>query len=613
MQSYHFSAKGSLAAVAALLAGAGVLAIGCASGSSGGGVGTLTISLSTSMVIAAQDGTPTQLGVTIGGANTGTSVTVTATNLPSGVSVQYTAGTGGLSGTLVVTANNATPAGTYSANVVATSGNRSASQAFTLVIAIVAVVGSTTDTSLGANGKMEEFMSTSFQPAEWDFQFFQNHTSTEPAQLTKLGPQHIRLQAVSQAVPMKANTGQASDWDFTTLDAIVQPVLSVGDNSPEFQIAVAPAFMNDTNGHLLPANFDTFASYSANLVRYYNTGGFTWGGTTLVSPSYAAHKITWWGIYNEYNINGMTPSEYVQLYNTVVPAMLAVDNTIKISALELAVADPTTDLPTFVASPASGGVDAQVNVASTHFYPTCNQKDTDALLFDRVPLFVQYLQYFYQELDMRTDLANVPIWVTENNVNADFSDANGMSNCIPGQKFVLDQRGTSAFFAAWRPYVFSQIGKAGARALYHWDYGADAQYGEVDYNSDNTYLSYWVDYWLGQMFPSTPSSPGSDILQLAVTEASSAEIVATKNTDGSVVVMVADRAVHAPSDNNGAGDPRTVIVDTTALGTFSSTTSLTIDAKTSVSSGPVPVSLTPGQKVSVTLGGYGVTFLKWKP
>src|SRR6266480_185534 len=92
-----------------------------------------------------------------------------------------------------------------------------------------------------------------------------------------------------------------------------------------------------------------------------------------------------------------------------------------VSVNQLAVADPTTDLPTFVASPASGGVKAQVNVASTHFYPTCNQKDMDALLFDRVPLFVQYLQYFYQELGTRADLANVPIWVTENNVNADYS------------------------------------------------------------------------------------------------------------------------------------------------------------------------------------------------
>ena len=258
VQIRHFYGKGSFTAAL-------VLAIECASGSSGGEVGTLTISLSTSTVVAAQDGTPTQLGVTIGGPNPGSSVSVTARNLPSGVSSQFMMGTGGQSGTLVVTARNATPAGTYSANLVATSGNQTASQSFTLVIAIVAVVGSTTDASLGANGKLEEFMSTSFQPAEWDFQFFQNHPATEPAQLTKLGPQHIRLQALSQGVPMKANTGQASDWDFTMLDAIVQPVLRVGD--PEFQIAVVPAFMNDANGHLMPANFNAFASYSANLVR----------------------------------------------------------------------------------------------------------------------------------------------------------------------------------------------------------------------------------------------------------------------------------------------------------------------------------------------------------
>jgi hypothetical protein len=459
-------------------------------------------------------------------------------------------------------------------------------------------------------------MSTSFQPSEGTYQFFRNHTATEPALLNKLGSQHIRLQGISQAVPMKANTGSATDWDFTILDAIVQPVLSVADNSPEFQIAVAPAFLNDpASGHFVfnAANLQAFADYSANLVRYYNKGGFTWGGKNFVSPGYPQRTITWWGIYNEYNILGMTPSQYIQLYNTVVPAMLNVDNTIKISAMELSVADPTTDLPPFVASPASGGVNAQVDVVSTHFYPTCNQRDVDTTLFDRVPQMVQYINYVYRELGTRTDLKNVPLWVTENNVNADFTSGNGMSDCNPMQTFVLDPRGTSAFFAAWRPFVFSQLGKAGNQALYHWDYDADAQSGEVDYNTGRTYLSYWVDYWLGQLFPSTLGAPGPDILQLIVTETSSAEILATKNGDGSVVVMVVDRAVHATTDNNGAGDPRTVIVDVSALGTFSSATSTTIDAKTSASGGPAPVNLTPAQKISVTLSGYGVTFLKLKP
>ena len=115
------------------------------------------------------------------------------------------------------------------------------------------------------------------------------------------------------------------------------------------------------------------------------------------------------------------------------------------------------------------------------------------------------------------------------------------------------------------------------------------------------------------MFPVPQGSPGPDILQLVVTEASTAEILVTKNADGSVVVMIADRAAHAATDNNGGGVPRTVIVDVSALGTFSSATSLTIDERTSAASGPVPVNVAPAQKMSVTLGGYGVTFLKFKP
>ena len=619
MKPLRFLESGMLVAVLA----ASVLTTSCGgAGSSGSGPGPppgpLTVSLSTSTVVAPQDGTPGTVVVTVSGAIPGSSVSVGASNLPSGVNSQFVPASGGLSGTLSLVAGSATSAGTYSANVVVSNGTQTASQSVVLVIAIAASVGGNADTALGVSGKLDEFMSTSFQPAEWDYQFFQNHTATEPALLNKLGPQHIRLQGLSQAVPMKANTGSATDWDFAILDAIVQPVLSVADNSPEFQIAVAPPFLNDpTTGRFIfsTANVQTFAQYCANLVSYYNTGGFTWGAsqTKFVSPSYPQRKITWWGIYNEYNINGMTPSEYIQLYNTVVPAMLAVDSTIKISAMELAVTDPTTDLPPFVAAPASGGVNAQVNVVSTHFYPTCNQQDLDTTLFGRVPQMVQYINYVYQQLGTRTDLKSVPIWVTENNVNADFANSNGTSNCNPAQTFVLDPRGSSAFFAAWRPYVFSQLGKAANQALYHWDYDANAQFGEVDYNAGSTYLSYWVDYWLGQMFPVTPGSLGPDILQLIVTETSSAEILATKNGDGSVVLMVADRAVHAATDNNGGGDPRTVIVDVSALGTFSSATSLTIDGKTSATSGPSPLNVAPANKMSVTLGGYGVTFVKLKP
>ena len=594
------------------------LTTSCGGGSSGGPgtpPGPLTVSLSTSTVVAPQDGTPGAVGVTVSGASSASSLSVTASNLPSGVASQFVPAAGGLTGTLSLVATSATPSGMYSANIVVTDGTRTASQPFVVVIAIAASVANTVDTTLGVGGKLEEFMSTSFQPSEGNYQFFQNHTATEPTDLNKLGPQHIRLQAVSQGVPMKASTGSGTDWNFAILDAVVQPVLSAADDSPEFQIAVAPAFLNDPTGHFIfnSANVQAFADYSANLVRYYNKGGFTWGGTTFVSPSYPQHPITWWGIFNEYNINGMTPSQYIQLYNTVVPAMLSVDNTIKISALELAVTDPTTDLPPFVASAANGGVSAQVNVAATHFYPTCNQQDADATLFSRVPQMVQYINYVYQELRTRSDLASVPLWITENNVNADYPNPDGTSNCNPTLKFVSDPRGTSPFFAAFRPYVFSQFGKAGNQALYHWVYAADTQSGEVDFNAGSTYLSYWVDYWLAQVFPARPTSPGADILQLSVTETSSAELLATKNADGSAAILIVDRAVHAPTDNNGAGDPRTVVVDVSALGTFSSETSITIDKNTNATSGPAAVSITPAQKISVTLGGYAVTFLELRP
>jgi hypothetical protein len=270
----------------------------------------------------------------------------------------------------------------------------------------------------------------------------------------------------------------------------------------------------------------------------------------------------------------------------------------------------TTDLPPFVAAPANGGLSAQVNVVATHFYHTCTEQDVDATLFSRVPQMVQYINYVYQRLRTRSDLASVPLWVTENNVNADYPNPDGTSNCNPTVKFVSDPRGTNPFFAAFRPYVFTQFGKARNQALYHWLYAADTESGEVDLNTGSAYLSYWVDYCLAQMFPSTPTSPGPDILQWSATETSSVEVVATKNSDGSVVLMIVDHAVHAPTDNNGPGDPRTVIADVSSLGTFSSATSITIDAKTNATSGPAAVGITTGQKISVTLGSYGVTFLK---
>jgi len=619
------SRRASEFVIVALLAVLGAVGSSCGGGAltmtSSGPPGPLAMTLSASSITAAQDGTPASVTVTITRpAGNSASITLTATSVPSGVTDQITNPGMGNTGSITFTPQTAgSPgSGTYLVTLNATDGTNYTHASLSLVIAIVASVASSVDTSAGKDGVLNAFMSTSFQPAEWDDSFFTSNPQATTT-LGNLNSQHIRLQPVSQGTP------QASDmsWSFAVIDSIVNPVISVADHSPELQLAQAPGWMDDSNGDIETSHFADFAAYAADMVEYYNTAaGFT--DSTGVSHVHSATQVTpiqWWGIFNEPNINGLSASDYTTLYNLVVPAMQAAnsDVTIKFVAVELAdySGQPQMYMPTFVA-----GVTAQADAVATHFYSSCNQMDSDQTVMSTVPGFASDVQYIYSEMATNPSLADLPVWVTENNVNADYANANGYSTCNPGQIFVPDQRGTSAFFAAWRPYVFSQLVKAGAQALYHWDFDADQQYGEVDYNTGQTYLSYWVDYWLQRYFPACPvgvdcANTSTDapetILNLSTTDSSSVESLAARNPQGWVTVMIADHAVANASDNNGAGSPRTVIVDLSALGAFSSGTQLTIDATTSATQGPSATSITPAPRVSVVLQGYGVTFLQLKP
>jgi len=468
-----------------------------------------------------------------------------------------------------------------------------------------AVVNASVAVSTTKLASFDVAMSTSFQPAEWDYQFFQDFPgATTP--LTNLQPHHIRLQGISQGVPQGAANSTSTAWNFTVLDGITQPVLGVGDHSPEFQIAKAPPFMyanNDSSGSFNDPGFSQFAAYAANLVKYYNTSiGFTdSGGTKHVSPS--GIHIQYWGIYNEPSINNnLTATDYVNMYNTLVPAMHSVDTSLKFVAMELCCSSESW-VQTFAAGLNTG---VPVDAVATHYYSTCNQQDTDETLFGTVPGFAASVQTIYSNLAGNASLAAVPVWITENNVNADFDKGNGISACN-GTTFVTDKRGTSAFFAAWRPYVFSQVGKAGARALYHWDFDADAQYGEVDFSTGQTQLSYWVDYWIGQMFP---SGRGQQSLQFTNSDDTEIEVLPVINTDGSVVIMISNHAVASPADNNGGGLTAKVTLDVSALGSFTSASQVMIDASTSPTARPAPASISAQSPITVNFSGYGVAFLK---
>jgi hypothetical protein len=91
------------------------------------------------------------------------------------------------------------------------------------------------------------------------------------------------------------------------------------------------------------------------------------------------------------------------------------------------------------------------------------------------------------------------------------------------------------------------------------------------------------------------------------------ETLPVMNSDGSVVVMVANHAVNSPSDNNGPGAQRSVLIDVSALGSFSTASLLTIDKSTDVSSGPVAAGVTVAPQIPITLNGYSVAFLTLTP
>jgi len=456
-----------------------------------------------------------------------------------------------------------------------------------------------TNPNAGLNGRLQSFMSTAFQPAEWDNAFFSNLPAADGL-LWQLAPQHIRLQPVSQGVPM---TGP-NEWDFSTLNDVLLPVLNTGDHSPELQLATAPAFMSDSSGHILTtqANFQAFAAYCANVVRYYNTGGFDVNGTHYQSPS--PYHITWWGIFNEPNINGLTASQYVTLYNTVVPAMHAADPTIKFVAIEESDFSGQSQafVPTFVQQ-----VTAPVDVVALHYYSTCNQTSTDQSIMGSIPGFLADLKYVEGQFETNPALRNVPVWITENNVNADYNN-NGMSACNPGEVYHTDYRATDAFFAAWRPYLFSQLAQGGNQSLYHWDFDADAEFAEVDYTLGTTYLSYWTDYELAHLFP---SPPGAAILQVNNSDPGALEALAVRNDDGSVAILLANHAVRSSSDNNGPGVAANVTLDVSALGSFSTANVTAINAGTSPS-GPLLANQTVAANgtISILFPGYGVAFVR---
>lgn len=554
---------------------------------------SISVNTNPTTIAVPQDGTAVDVQVAVTAQSTTAPITLSVTPSIPGVSIdvqQPASGTGKL--TFRVTDATLAKASRYTLSLEAKNTDTQASVNLTAEIVATVKVGTS------GSSQSPAFVSTSFQLATWTW----NWTNDHPAAMKPLGdlePHHINVQLLNNVAPQ---TGPDT-WDFTKADTMVQPILAIGDQSPLLQISNAPEFMYDsTTKKLRDATYKEFADYCANLVRYYNKGGFTVNGATYRSASNT--PITWWGIYNEPNINNVTADEYWKIYNTVTKAMLTVDPSIQFVALELSDwgSEPQKFLPPLLANATE-----PINALATHYYGGCNQKLTDQQVMDAVATFVDHVKYLRSTLDANAATNGVPIWVTENNVNADYNN-NGMSACNSGQTFTADARGSSAFFAGWRPYVYSQLSSAGISGLWHWSYHGDAQYGEYNDTGNRLQLSYWVDYYLSHLLGNT----GAKVLPVQWSGASSVEAMAVERPDGSRVVMLANRDVADATTNNGTGVPKTVTLDISALGNITSASLVTIDARTDTTAGPAEQTLAPSANLTLSFPGYGVQFITLK-
>jgi hypothetical protein len=587
-------------------------------------------------IVVPQDGQHVTLRVILTGDAAGGQVQPVFDSLPPGVGWKFAHDAGNASGSIEfwVAASAAGPSpiaspGDYPVRITAfNSGTQisSAPQDLLLTVAVVANVAAT------VSGPFREFVSTSLQPAP-----FQQYIP-DPAALAALTQEPIHVQVYDP--PWKGTSEQDLHWNFDELNGVLKPLLE-RDASVQLEIYTGPQIGADPRSAAFDMlRVDLFQTYCLGLLSYYNRID---GGP---GQSPFPGKVGWWSILGDCNAASRycalkSTSDYDRVYNQVAGAMRGADSTIKLSAFEatdtvvpLGYA-PKNYLDGVFAPPDAGGVDPRLvdSIAVHMFAARESVPPSDDVLLGAVPVFADHIGSIVSQLrDAGTP--DVDVWVTQSNVSsnspADDALPDGAPQSSLGGPLILDTRGTSTFFVAWQAYMFSKLGQAGGNALFHWDYTAghdpdggfslDRQNAEVSYDDGGIkYPGYWVDFWLGRMFPSTL---GHQVLKLTTTEATkTVDVLATRDDYGSVVVMVTNIAPdHKDPNVLGRGLSRTVVVDVSALGDadagfsvdLSSASVLKVDLDASASTMPFRMPI-PSARATVDLKGYGVAFLKFEP
>jgi hypothetical protein len=385
---------------------------------------------------------------------------------------------------------------------------------------------------------------------------------------------------------------------------------------PELSLSSAPAWMCDrSTGYLLPSHYSDFATYAATLVKYYNThAGFVDAdGISHVHGNYT--PITYWGIFDQPNEVGLSPSQYTALYGNVAAAMQAAQSEIPIKFVGLQIGGSLSTQPFDYIDAFTQNVGGQVDVLAAHFYSGCNYELPDSSIMQMMtsslaPLVTHILES--ASASPNAAIAQAPIWIIDENVIAEPGNSSS-SSCQVASNLAAD-RESGPFAVAWRSYMYSQLASAGVGGIYNSVFAGDQGAGELDRSTGSYHLLYWADYYLQYYFCGLGGSGECDQhtdLQTTSSEGDdrTVEIFATGQDDNSLTIMIVNHAVAAPSDFGGAGAPRTVVLDVSALGSFAHGTEVDINQSTDPAVGPVPQEVGGASQIAVQLPGYGTSFV----
>jgi len=421
-----------------------------------------------------------------------------------------------------------------------------------------------------------------------------------------LAPQIVRINVTTDGFPglplvMPAGVAQG-DWDFSNLDSIVQDARGGGARIL-LTIAYAPHWMWDCGtGALRDPTFAEFAAYAARLVAYYNDGSFiAEDGRRILNPAATEHRVTYWELWNEPDQRtsacppraGLTPEEYVRMWNAASRAMLAVDPSIKLVGPTTGSA-VTTRVPDYLPA-LMAGARHRPDIVSFHAYGGWRNAQPDAFLFDGDAVCCGLAGIERGLARVRAIAGETPIWITELNVNAawDGDDPAG--------------RPWTAYGAAWGASAFLRFARAGVDTVYQFEFVHPTlrQFSLLD-ASGRPLLPYWRDYYLARYFP-----PGSVLLSVTSSLTEIETLAARSPGSANVRVLVINRRAGTDSAVGGSGAPVMARVRVADLAHVRGVTLRLLDATTRLEAGPELVSLHPESSASVAFSGYGFALLEF--